>query len=639
MKTLLVFILLVAALSSAEAVPLSIVNVSFPAVNCIFDPTCRIFVGDTSDDIVLNGTVAVGIEHFLQSRTFTGSPGTPAAGLFGYMYRIDLIDLMSTANVACVTSFRIPFAPLVRTLNYDNLGGADDVFVGTGGGLGTVAPTSAEQIGDTITFTFQPPVCAGASSGEGQTTFFFGLVSTEPPGFVVSQVVDANAMAYELDARAPAASTATATPTSSGTPTLTETPTSSTIPSPTSTRTSSATPTDTTTPTPSETPTSTSTPTETATATSTATPFPPCGGDCGDDGAVTVDELLIMVNIALGSAPAVDCTAGDGDGDGHITIDDIVNAVANSLTRCPPTPTATATLPPTDTPTVTVTPTPTTNHAPIVPSLGIYRTYPGYSIQLPIGVTDPDGSVIQCTAENVPDGALLDEPSGLFRWTPRDDQLGPFSVPFTCTDDGLPPLSASGRLTLKVSPLDGCSVPACDQAAGCQTTLVDVTQNCCFEAPSVRVAEPVADCPQGRVLFLGGNTGEGFGRLQNCDRLQVRTFPNAAVLRFHLEARCLNVNAPVIVHARMETADRLLFDRQSLVVLIPSQDGYERRMNVVFPVNGPAPFFDLEEAEANLTVTVTDFDGVMVEEHLRLVLTFRPLPDLPDVDPIVPPAP
>ena len=40
----------------------------------------------------------------------------------------------------------------------------------------------------------------------------------------------------------------------------------------------------------------------------TATPVP-CVGDCNGDGEVTVDELLTMVNIALGNLPVTACPA------------------------------------------------------------------------------------------------------------------------------------------------------------------------------------------------------------------------------------------------------------------------------------------------------------------------------------------
>jgi hypothetical protein len=60
-----------------------------------------------------------------------------------------------------------------------------------------------------------------------------------------------------------------------------------------------------------------------------------CIGDCNSDGSVTVDELLTMVNIALGNAPASDCTAGDASTDGQITVDEILTAVGNALNGCP----------------------------------------------------------------------------------------------------------------------------------------------------------------------------------------------------------------------------------------------------------------------------------------------------------------
>ncbi len=72
-----------------------------------------------------------------------------------------------------------------------------------------------------------------------------------------------------------------------------------------------------------------------------------CIGDCNADGEVTVDEIVTMVNVALGNQPAQACPAGDRDGDGGITVDEIVAAVNNLLTACPaggtPTPSATPT--------------------------------------------------------------------------------------------------------------------------------------------------------------------------------------------------------------------------------------------------------------------------------------------------------
>jgi YVTN family beta-propeller protein len=89
------------------------------------------------------------------------------------------------------------------------------------------------------------------------------------------------------------------------------------------------------------------TPTATATpvSTQTSTPTPAgCPGDCNRDGSVTVDDILRMVNVALGNALLSDCAAGDADHDGQITVDEILAAVNNALSGCGvfPTPTPTA---------------------------------------------------------------------------------------------------------------------------------------------------------------------------------------------------------------------------------------------------------------------------------------------------------
>ncbi len=80
-----------------------------------------------------------------------------------------------------------------------------------------------------------------------------------------------------------------------------------------------------------------------ASPTTAPTPGSGCAGDCNGDGQVTVDEILTMVNIALGTSMVTDCLAGDTNGDGEITVDEIVAAVGNALNGCmmPPTPTAT----------------------------------------------------------------------------------------------------------------------------------------------------------------------------------------------------------------------------------------------------------------------------------------------------------
>jgi len=80
------------------------------------------------------------------------------------------------------------------------------------------------------------------------------------------------------------------------------------------------------------------TPTPTApppTATATATPEAlTCAGDCNGDGEVTVDEVIVGVNIALGVTAANVCPAFDPSDDGQVTVDEILLAVNRALTGC-----------------------------------------------------------------------------------------------------------------------------------------------------------------------------------------------------------------------------------------------------------------------------------------------------------------
>jgi hypothetical protein len=64
-------------------------------------------------------------------------------------------------------------------------------------------------------------------------------------------------------------------------------------------------------------------------------PPPACTGDCRGDDTVTIDELLTLVNIALGNAEMSECEIGDANSDGQITVDEILQAVNNALTGCP----------------------------------------------------------------------------------------------------------------------------------------------------------------------------------------------------------------------------------------------------------------------------------------------------------------
>ena len=86
-----------------------------------------------------------------------------------------------------------------------------------------------------------------------------------------------------------------------------------------------------------------------------------CVGDCNGDGEVTINELILGVNIALGSTPVSACEAF-ANGEGVVDIAQLIKGVNNALNGCPPpadTPTATATATGVPTGTATATSSPT----------------------------------------------------------------------------------------------------------------------------------------------------------------------------------------------------------------------------------------------------------------------------------------
>jgi hypothetical protein len=56
-----------------------------------------------------------------------------------------------------------------------------------------------------------------------------------------------------------------------------------------------------------------------------------CIGDCGNDGTVTIDEVIILVDIVLGTEPLSTCEAGHRS---TVTVADLVTAVNNALSGC-----------------------------------------------------------------------------------------------------------------------------------------------------------------------------------------------------------------------------------------------------------------------------------------------------------------
>jgi hypothetical protein len=172
---------LLAALTAAgrahASETLDVANVSAPAINCIFNPACAVTVTDSVGDIPLAGTKATGR---LQSRTYAGASGSPAAGMTAYVYRVDLSHVTGVAPKPCVTAVWIS-SGYPAPQQYNGKGPLEHIFVVTKGGLGSVGVASAIQEGESTKVTFTRPVCAGSGGRPGQSSFFFGFASIYPP--------------------------------------------------------------------------------------------------------------------------------------------------------------------------------------------------------------------------------------------------------------------------------------------------------------------------------------------------------------------------------------------------------------------------------------------------------------------------
>jgi hypothetical protein len=152
---------------SAAAAPLTVVNVGAPAINCVFNTSCKVVVNDSVGNFTPPGDTSGGR---LQSRTYPGVAPAPAAGKLAYVYRVDLTSVHGILSVTCVSAISFNFGPIAKEPYTP--GGLKHMFVVTSGGLGSVGVASATQVGSTVRVNFGAGgVCPG------QTSYFFGLAS------------------------------------------------------------------------------------------------------------------------------------------------------------------------------------------------------------------------------------------------------------------------------------------------------------------------------------------------------------------------------------------------------------------------------------------------------------------------------
>jgi hypothetical protein len=181
MKKLAAVLIALAALPLfGQAIALRIVNVNAPSVNYVFNHTGTVTVTDKTSPVLVDG--------FVQSRIYRSEATSPAHGLYVYEYRIDLTNVLSITAPQWVSALNVDFGP-ATTLDFDRNGrAAEEVFIITSGGLGSVGPSSATQSPSGTYFNFSSRIYSGASRGRGQSSYFFGLVSAYPPRVINARV-------------------------------------------------------------------------------------------------------------------------------------------------------------------------------------------------------------------------------------------------------------------------------------------------------------------------------------------------------------------------------------------------------------------------------------------------------------------
>ncbi len=209
-----------------------------------------------------------------------------------------------------------------------------------------------------------------------------------------------------------------------------------------------------------------------------------CVGDCNGDGMVAINELIIGVNIALGSAPVTACPSFDVNGDGMVTINELILGVNNALNGCPATATPTEPLDtPTSTPTLpagTATAT-ITNTIPIVISTATVTDTPGVDTPTPTATEVPTAEPL---GHNV---CTLDSPADRSKSVLA---LQTVALPLNLVPTG----------TYSID----CGAPGADGTAPCSCNLIGIDALVIPAIGDVCV-NPAAGCEPGKIDCNGGS--------------------------------------------------------------------------------------------------------------------------------------
>jgi len=175
--------------------PMTVGDADSSKVARMYNPSGSVVVQDTAPPLPLVGLIGSG---FVQCRRLPrGLPGTAAAGLFGYEYRISLVGPSEVGPAVGVSRLEFDIGA-VTPLNYAGTGPAD-VYILTSGAIGTVRPSSvARTASGRLVLSFNPVVLTSQSS------FFVGFASANPVQDTPLRVVDGAGRMYDLEGKGPA---------------------------------------------------------------------------------------------------------------------------------------------------------------------------------------------------------------------------------------------------------------------------------------------------------------------------------------------------------------------------------------------------------------------------------------------------
>lgn len=161
---------------AAPTAMLSMAEVDANEVRCLFDDSCTVFTQNKTAAFTFDGLSGSGV---LQSQQWPrGKAGTSGHGLYPYLYRIDMRELVAEGDPACVDAVSFPFGPAVP-LDYDQDGQLENAFVITSGDDGSITPDSIDLTNNTLTITLNEAVCSDTSpaDNDGNSSFYVGLAS------------------------------------------------------------------------------------------------------------------------------------------------------------------------------------------------------------------------------------------------------------------------------------------------------------------------------------------------------------------------------------------------------------------------------------------------------------------------------